>query len=112
RARDNRLVHFSPVAPGVRSARQGLCPPGTPRTPVAPSPRWPGTPRDAGLDPRPGDLVTTVVTKAAPHYLIADGAPLAVRRTRGGDAWAVRAGDQGPTGSPVMLGMPTLSALP
>jgi tRNA-2-methylthio-N6-dimethylallyladenosine synthase len=31
-----------------------------------------------------------VVTRAAPHYLIADGAPLAVRRTRGGDAWQAR----------------------
>jgi len=30
------------------------------------------------------------VTQAAPHYLIADGAPLAVRRTRGGDAWQAR----------------------
>src|SRR5262249_52938221 len=41
----------------------------------------------AGTDPRPGDVVTTVVTHAAPHYLIADGAPVVVRRTRGGDAW-------------------------
>jgi tRNA-2-methylthio-N6-dimethylallyladenosine synthase len=40
--------------------------------------------------PRPGDLVSTAVTSAAPHYLIADGPPLAVRRTRGGDAWAAR----------------------
>ena len=39
---------------------------------------------------RPGVVVTTVVTRAAPHYLIADGAPLAVRRTRGGDAWQAR----------------------
>src|SRR5262249_26659718 len=44
----------------------------------------------AGTDPRPGDVVTTVVTQAAPHYLIADGAPLAVRWTRGGDAWQAR----------------------
>src|ERR1700683_3922075 len=41
-------------------------------------------------NPRPGDVVTTVVTHAAPHYLIADGEPLAVRRTSGGDAWAAR----------------------
>ncbi|MFI5063214.1 MAG: tRNA (N6-isopentenyl adenosine(37)-C2)-methylthiotransferase MiaB [Streptosporangiales bacterium] len=39
---------------------------------------------------RPGDLISTVVTRAAPHYLIADGAALAVRRTRGGDAWQAR----------------------
>jgi tRNA-2-methylthio-N6-dimethylallyladenosine synthase len=44
----------------------------------------------AGAAPRPGDVVTTVVTRAAPHYLIADGEPVAVRRTRGGDAWAAR----------------------
>jgi tRNA-2-methylthio-N6-dimethylallyladenosine synthase len=44
----------------------------------------------AGYGPRPGDVATTVVTQAAPHYLIADGAPLAVRRTRGGDAWQAR----------------------
>jgi tRNA-2-methylthio-N6-dimethylallyladenosine synthase len=30
------------------------------------------------------------VTKAAPHYLIADEPPLTVRRTRGGDAWQAR----------------------
>jgi tRNA-2-methylthio-N6-dimethylallyladenosine synthase len=34
--------------------------------------------------------VTTVVTGTAPHYLIADGQPLSVRRTRAGDAWAAR----------------------
>src|SRR5258706_3452825 len=42
----------------------------------------------ASAGPRPGDVVTTVVTHAAPHYLIADGEPVAVRRTRGGHAWA------------------------
>jgi tRNA-2-methylthio-N6-dimethylallyladenosine synthase len=40
-------------------------------------------PHDA--QPRPGDIVTTAVTGTAPHYLIADGAPLSVRRTRAGD---------------------------
>ncbi len=44
----------------------------------------------SGTGPRPGDVVITVVTEAAPHYLIADGTPLAVRRTRGGDAWQAR----------------------
>src|SRR5450755_82401 len=44
----------------------------------------------AGTGPRPGDMVTTVVTRGAPHYLLADGAPLTVRRTRGGDAWQAR----------------------
>jgi tRNA-2-methylthio-N6-dimethylallyladenosine synthase len=40
--------------------------------------------------PRPGDVVSVVVTRSAPHYLIAAPAPgetLAVRRTRSGDAW-------------------------
>ncbi len=40
-------------------------------------------------DPRPGDVVTAVVTRATPYYLIAgpvDGV-LPVRRTRAGDAW-------------------------
>ncbi len=46
-------------------------------------------PGDTG--PRPGDLVTTTVTRAAPHYLVADGRPRAVRRTRGADAWQARA---------------------
>jgi tRNA-N(6)-(isopentenyl)adenosine-37 thiotransferase enzyme MiaB len=39
--------------------------------------------------PRPGDVVTVVVTRTAPHYLIAApaGDTLPVRRTRAGDAW-------------------------
>jgi tRNA-2-methylthio-N6-dimethylallyladenosine synthase len=75
-----------------------------------------------GTTPRPGDLVTVTITRAAPHYLVADGAPAAVRRTRAGDAWearlAVRSSDQGnsekvtggsPDREPVALGMPALS---
>jgi tRNA-2-methylthio-N6-dimethylallyladenosine synthase len=83
RAKDNRLVHFTPAA-------------------------------GAEL-PRPGDLVTTVVTKAAPHYLIADDAPVAVRRTRGGDAWAARQGAAEPEAgapAPVLLGLPAFSRQP
>ncbi|HUD39849.1 MAG TPA: tRNA (N6-isopentenyl adenosine(37)-C2)-methylthiotransferase MiaB [Streptosporangiaceae bacterium] len=86
RARDNRLVHFTPASPA------------------------------GGEPPRPGDIVTTVVTKAAPHYLIADDVPLAVRRTRGGDAWDARGPSAAPAGAsggvaagasaPVLLGMP------
>ncbi len=40
--------------------------------------------------PRPGDIVTTTITHAAPFHLLADspdGAPLRIRRTRAGDAW-------------------------
>jgi tRNA-2-methylthio-N6-dimethylallyladenosine synthase len=88
RAKDNRLVHFTPAA---------------------------GT-----EPPRPGDVVTTEVTKAAPHYLIADEAPLEVRRTRGGDAWQARQSRQsrqsrpgpdepGARPAPVPLGMPALA---
>jgi tRNA-2-methylthio-N6-dimethylallyladenosine synthase len=88
--------------------------------------------------PRPGDVVTTVVTGASPHYLLADSGVAGVRRTRGGDNWAMRqaaatedggglAGAAGagagrpsaasqplasqPPGSqPVLLGMPSLGA--
>jgi tRNA-2-methylthio-N6-dimethylallyladenosine synthase len=61
RARDNRLVHFSPVAAD-----------------------------GAVLDVRPGDMVEVVVTYAAPHHLVADGPVGSVRRTRAGDAWEAR----------------------
>lgn len=58
RARDSRLVHFEVP--------------------------------DGSEIPRPGDVVMVTVTSAAPFHLLADspdGAPLAVRRTRAGDAW-------------------------
>src|SRR5215467_3342145 len=70
-----------------------------------------------GAGPRPGDVVTTVVTRAAPHYLIADAPPRAVRRTRGGDAWQARkdglagpgaAGGATGRGPSVLLGMPAV----
>jgi tRNA-2-methylthio-N6-dimethylallyladenosine synthase len=86
RARDNRLVHFTPPAP------------------------------DSGLPtPRPGDLVRCVVTYGAPHHLVADDGVLEVRPTRAGDVWqsaaAMDAGNgAGSTTSPVpvTLGMPSL----
>jgi tRNA-2-methylthio-N6-dimethylallyladenosine synthase len=58
--------------------------------------------------PRPGDVVTTTVTGTAPHYLIADGVPLSVRRTRAGDAWEARQNPAPAAGNqaPVLLGMP------
>ena len=67
----------------------------------------------ADTAPRPGDVVTTMVTRAAPHYLIADGRPRTVRRTRGGDAWQARADGlaaPGPAAPPssVPLGMPAV----
>ena len=59
RGRDGRLVHFAPDA--------------------APA----GGRVDRAI--RPGDVVTTVVTHAAPHHLVADGGVLTHRRTRAGD---------------------------
>ncbi|MDQ6687211.1 MAG: tRNA (N6-isopentenyl adenosine(37)-C2)-methylthiotransferase MiaB [Actinomycetota bacterium] len=76
RARDNRLVHFSPL-----DAR--------------------GQP----VSLRPGDLVDVVVTRAAPHHLVADSPVAAVRRTRAGDAWETRNTEPRPG---VALGMPQL----
>ncbi|MBS1907716.1 MAG: tRNA (N6-isopentenyl adenosine(37)-C2)-methylthiotransferase MiaB [Actinobacteria bacterium] len=88
RAQDNRLVHFELPAGSDR--------------------------------PRPGDVVTVTITHAAPFHLLADatdGAPLRIRRTRGGDAWdraqsescavpAAPASDGTPRA--VSLGLPTL----
>ncbi len=71
RARDGRLVHF--------------------------------TPGDSA-EIRPGDVVVTTVTGAAPHHLIADAGADRHRRTRAGDAHA--AGQKPRTG--VGLGMPAV----
>ncbi|WP_423465163.1 tRNA (N6-isopentenyl adenosine(37)-C2)-methylthiotransferase MiaB [Promicromonospora sp. MS192] len=114
RAADNRLVHF-----GLPSDAENL--PGAPTS--LDDPRLADV-VPQGL-PRPGDMVTVTVTKAAPHHLIADPVtpgPLAVRRTRSGDAWAEREkirlgggedthshGTPAPSG-PVSLGLPTLRA--
>ena len=88
RARDNRLVHFTPDQTA----------------------------------PRPGDVVTVTVTRGAPHYLLSDAAPLAVRRTRAGDAWQAAAtasaavpppapaAAASPLRRPVLLGMPARPA--
>jgi len=57
------------------------------------------------ITPRPGDVVETVVTYAAPHHLNADGAPLSHRRTRAGDAWAA---GRLPRTPGVSLGLPTI----
>ncbi|MCI4676302.1 tRNA (N6-isopentenyl adenosine(37)-C2)-methylthiotransferase MiaB [Candidatus Mycolicibacterium alkanivorans] len=54
---------------------------------------------------RPGDIVTTTVTGAAPHHLIADAPLLTRRRTRAGDAHA--AGRRPRT---VGLGLPAIGA--
>ncbi|MFF4878989.1 tRNA (N6-isopentenyl adenosine(37)-C2)-methylthiotransferase MiaB [Micromonospora sp. NPDC000668] len=80
RARDGRLVHFATgTADGGSMAGQI----------------------------RPGDIVHTTVTYAAPHHLNADGAPLSHRRTRAGDA--AEAG-RSPRTPGVLLGLPTIGA--
>jgi tRNA-2-methylthio-N6-dimethylallyladenosine synthase len=61
RARDNRLVHFTPVDDSGET-----------------------------LAVRPGDMVEVTVSYAAPHHLVADGPVVSVRRTRAGDAWEQR----------------------
>ncbi|WP_236147517.1 tRNA (N6-isopentenyl adenosine(37)-C2)-methylthiotransferase MiaB [Mycolicibacterium sp. CH28] len=73
RARDGRLVHFTPGQTEVR----------------------------------PGDIVTTTVTGAAPHHLIADAPLRSYRRTRAGDAHA--AGQRPRT---VGLGLPPVGRPP
>ncbi len=64
--------------------------------------------------PRPGDVVTVVITEASTFHLVADGGPLAVRRTIAGDAWdrAEAASCEVPSAPAVKgrtnLGLPTL----
>ncbi|PRX49585.1 tRNA-i(6)A37 thiotransferase enzyme MiaB [Prauserella shujinwangii] len=77
RARDGRLVHFTPAGAAV----------------------------DGTV--RPGDIVETTVTYAAPHHLVADGDLLSHRRTRAGDN--AEAGLR-PRTSGVALGLPSFGA--
>ncbi|MGN6780817.1 MAG: tRNA (N6-isopentenyl adenosine(37)-C2)-methylthiotransferase MiaB [Marmoricola sp.] len=77
RARDNRLVHFTPVDTA-----------------------------GAPVEVRPGDVVEVAVTYGAPHHLVADGPVASVRRTRAGDAWAARRGAPAGSAGEVTLGMP------
>ncbi|MDX2375722.1 tRNA (N6-isopentenyl adenosine(37)-C2)-methylthiotransferase MiaB [Microbacterium sp. LRZ72] len=70
--------------------------------------------------PRPGDVVSVVVTDAAPFFLLADapdGAPLQIRRSRAGDAWertqaescaVPAAADEPRTPGVVSLGLPVI----
>ena len=52
---------------------------------------------------RPGDVVETVITRGAPHYLLAEGPLLAHRRTAAGDAFE---GGRRPSTPGVNLGLP------
>jgi tRNA-2-methylthio-N6-dimethylallyladenosine synthase len=54
---------------------------------------------------RSGDVVTTTVTYAAPHHLVADSPLTGHRRTRAGDAWAAGIAPKTPG---VLLGLPTV----
>ncbi|WP_454044190.1 tRNA (N6-isopentenyl adenosine(37)-C2)-methylthiotransferase MiaB [Cellulosimicrobium sp. Marseille-Q8652] len=125
RAPDNRLVHLAlPAGVPLTDAVQPVAGGGPVAVPEDVDPRLAETP-DARL-PRPGDVVTVEVTRAAPHHLIADsalaGGTFAVRRTRSGDAWAARErarlggaeDDHGhgaaATAGPVALGLPTVRA--
>ncbi|NUT31897.1 MAG: tRNA (N6-isopentenyl adenosine(37)-C2)-methylthiotransferase MiaB [Hamadaea sp.] len=56
---------------------------------------------------RPGDVITTEITYAAPHHLNADGAVLSHRRTRAGDAFEAGRTTRTPG---VLLGLPTIGA--
>ena len=78
RARDNRLVHFTPVGHDGRA-----------------------------LNVRPGDVVEVEVTYGAPHHLVSDAPVKAVRRTRAGDAWEARTTAPSKNAG-VLLGLPTV----
>ena len=62
------------------------------------------------LAPRPGDLVTSELTFAAPHHLVSDLAPHDLRRTRAGDAWDARQSrpSSAAATTSVLLGLPTV----
>ncbi len=63
---------------------------------------------DAEDRARPGDLVRTTISYAAPHHLVADALEIQVERTAGGDAHAGRSAQPAPG---VMLGLPTVRAI-
>lgn len=75
RARDGRLVHFKPEAAAAGAIDGEL---------------------------RAGDIVETVVTEAAPHFLIADDGVLTHRRTKAGD---MSEAGKVPTTAPVGVGL-------
>jgi tRNA-2-methylthio-N6-dimethylallyladenosine synthase len=63
---------------------------------------------DGAAAPRPGDVVDTVVTRAAPHHLVADGGEYRLRRTRAGDAWESRESAAAAAAAGTFLGLPRL----
>jgi tRNA-2-methylthio-N6-dimethylallyladenosine synthase len=63
----------------------------------------------AAHPPRIGDAVTVKISGASPNFVVADGQPVSIRKTSGGDAHEHRTSESGPT--PIMVGMPTLASL-
>jgi len=64
---------------------------------------------DPAQPPRIGDAVTSTITAATPNFIVADGLPLHIRATAGGDAHQRRMAESGP--QPIMVGMPKLADL-
>ena len=64
---------------------------------------------DPANPPRIGDAVTSVITAATPNFIVAEGLPLLIRATAGGDAHQRRVAESGP--QPIMVGMPKLADL-
>ena len=82
RARDGRLVHFTPVPTlGVTTMGDAMA-------------------VDGGI--RPGDVVTVEVTSSAPHFLVADAGVLTHRRTVAGD---MSSQGKTPTTAPIGVGL-------
>lgn len=77
---------------------------------------------EGGVRPRPGDMVSALVTHAAPHHLVADsginGGLYEVRATRAGDAWErhekrkAELEREAAGLAPVSLGMPSIPVRP
>jgi tRNA-2-methylthio-N6-dimethylallyladenosine synthase len=61
----------------------------------------------AGFEVRPGDMVTAVVTRAAPNYLVADDVR-SVRHTAAGDLFGMQSTLGSGGAVPVSLGIPTV----
>ncbi|WP_326489676.1 tRNA (N6-isopentenyl adenosine(37)-C2)-methylthiotransferase MiaB [Corynebacterium argentoratense] len=84
RARDGRLVHFTPKPSDV--AEDSVAVLGD----------------DVAGNIRPGDIVTVAVTDAAAHYLVADDGVLTYRATKAGD---MSAAGKVPTTAPIGVGL-------
>nr|WP_239160387.1 tRNA (N6-isopentenyl adenosine(37)-C2)-methylthiotransferase MiaB [Virgisporangium ochraceum] len=62
-----------------------------------------------GAEVRPGDVVETEITYAAPHHLNADGELLSHRKTKAGDVWALAQSVPAPRPQGTLLGTPKLA---